>query len=99
MPQFFQTRNHREHDLHVPSCARSPNRTQLRLEDVDILKTKPNRAPTEKRIQFIANIDSADCKLVAAEIERANDEWVGMDPLGNPEAETSLDTAARNSVR
>ena len=55
----------------------------MRLEDVDVLETKTNGAPTEERIQFIADIDYARGKLITAEIKRANDERVRLHLLGH----------------
>src|SRR5438876_9654825 len=81
--QFFQPRNHREHDLYVADRARAQDRAQLSFEDVDVLQTKTNGAPTEEWIQLVADIDGGDGEFVATEIERANDQRVWLHLLGH----------------
>src|SRR6266851_6030127 len=81
--QFLQTGNHREHDLHVADRTRAQDGAQLSFEDVDVLQTKTNGAPTEEWIQLVADIDGADSEFVATEIERANDQRVWLHLLGH----------------
>src|ERR1043166_9756245 len=83
MTKLFETGNHREHGLPVADRARANDRAQLRFEDVDVLETKTNCPPAEKRIEFVTDIDRSNRELVAAEIERANNERIRVNPLGD----------------
>src|SRR5438128_2757092 len=96
--QFLQTGNHREHDLHVADRTRAQDGAQLSFEDVDVLQTKTNGAPTEEWIQLVADIDGADSKFVAAKVERANDERVWLHPFGHSSISLVLFLFARQGV-
>src|SRR6059058_2287627 len=48
--QFIQPRDHRKHDLYVADGTGTQDCTQLRLENLYVLKTKADCAPDKKRI-------------------------------------------------
>ena len=66
----------------MPDSAGAQNRAQLHIENFRVIKTKPDRATTEKRIQLVVSLDRVG-DFVAAEIECANDERMRRDIFGN----------------
>src|SRR5438309_9234441 len=49
-PQFTHTGNHWEHDFHVADGSGPKDSAQLGFEDVDVFKTKTDRAPAQERV-------------------------------------------------
>src|SRR5438477_11355435 len=62
-----------------------------------MLEAKADGAPTQKRIKFVADIDSAG-DLVAAKIECSNDERMGPDRFGDAPIRLVLLLFARQGI-
>src|SRR5207248_3904882 len=70
---------------------------QLRLEDFRMLEAKADGAPTQKRIKFVADIDSPG-DLVAAKIECSNDERMRPDRFSDAPIRLILLLFARQGI-
>ena len=69
--------------LTLPELAGAQDGAQLRLENFEMLKAKPDRATTRKG--FISSLTStAAGDFVAAKIERSNDERMRSRPVRRP---------------
>src|SRR5882724_1720883 len=82
-PQFIQPRDHGKHDLYVADGTGTQNCTQLRLENLYVLKTKADRAPAKERVQLIGVIYCARSQFIAAEIKCSNNERIRADAFRN----------------
>ena len=80
--QFFQARNHRVHHTNVPDRRRSENGAQLRFENLRMLQTIADRPATEERILLVLQLEALR-RFVAADIEGADDDRMGLGPLGD----------------
>src|ERR1700730_13900550 len=81
--QFFETGDHRKHDFHVADSACPNNRAKLRFENIDVLETKTNGAPAQEWIQLVAYVGRADGQFIATQIERPNNQRIGMHPFSD----------------
>ena len=79
--QFIQPRDHGKHEFYVAHGAGAENGAQLSLENILVLETKPDRAPTKKRVQLIGDVCHALSQFIAAEIKRPNDQRMRTDTL------------------
>ena len=61
--------------LHVADGAGAQDGAELRLEDIDALEAEADRPPAEEGIELLGHVERAH-ELVAAEIERADDDAV-----------------------
>src|SRR5207302_10736822 len=86
-----------KHQFDIAEPARAQDGAQLRLEDFRMLEAKADGAPTQKRIKFVADIDSAG-DLVAAKIECSNDERMGPDGFGDAPIRLILLLLARQGI-
>ena len=71
-PHLVERDDERQHDAHVAVHRGAQQRAQLRLEQLGLVEAHPDRAPAEERIRL--GRKSADRQLVAADVERANDD-------------------------
>src|SRR5207253_9553455 len=79
---YFVERHHeRKHDANVAVYRRAKERSKLRAENVRRVETHSDRPPAEEGIRF--GRVSADRQLVAADVERSNDDRFAAKGLGD----------------
>ena len=75
--QLVEAGNHGIHHLDVALDRRAQNRAQLVPKNLPFLETKPDGAPAQKGIEFLRHRQVRE-ELVAAQVQRADDDRVGL---------------------
>src|SRR5215203_313274 len=95
LSDFVDTHHKRQHDAHVSMHRGAQQRTKLRLEQLRLIQTHPDRAPPEKRVCLRRK--SAYGKLVATYIERTDHDRLIAESLDNPLVRAILLVLIRHS--
>ena len=95
--QFVEAGNHRIHHLHVALGAGAEDGAELGAEQFRLREAEPDRAPAEKRIDLLRELQMRG-KFVAAQIKRADDDGLRFQRGGDFAIDFVLVFLARQAV-